>query len=325
MSISGQFLTTIQTTLLPTYFEKRLFDFVRQNLQLYNLGQQRAIPRNYGKVVWFNRPVPLTAQTSPLTESLTPAQVQLSSEGVSGTVKIYGAYTARSELAGMSLVDINWMSDIFNYNAMQTIDTLIRTEFVASASSILTFATASSTMLTGSVLRKAVTRLRNANVPGLFDANTKYAFIAHPNTLYDLMADTTTGGWQDIIKQSPLVQNEDMAVRGFIRDVFGARIFDSTNVFASAGGSVSTGGAANLFGNMIFGRDAYGVIQVQGPGSGNLANPQIIVKDIGSGGTEDPLNQRATIGWKVIFTPLFLLTTSDSVRGHVVWSGATAV
>lgn len=330
MAISGQFLTTIQTTLLPTYFEKRLFDFVRKNLQLYNLGQQRAIPRNYGKVVWFNRPVPLTAQTTALTESLTPSQVQLSSEGVSGTVKIYGAFTARSELAGMSLIDINWMSDIFNYNAMDTIDTLIRNEFTASASGIGTYsglsAAATSALLTGTAVRKAVTRLRKGNVPGLFDANTKYALLAHPATLYDLMADTTTGGWQDLIKQSPLVQNEDLAVRGFVRDVFGARVFDSTNVLASAqGGSSAASTDANAYANMIFGRDAYGVIQIQGPGSGNLANPQIIVKDIGSGGTEDPLNQRATIGWKTIFTPLFLTTASDSVRGFTLWTDASIV
>lgn len=328
MAISGQFLTTIQTSLLPVYYEKRLFDFVRANLQMYNLGQQRAVPRNYGKVVWFNRPVPLTAATGALSESLTPAQTQLSSEGVSGTVKIYGTFTARSELAGMSLVDINWMSDIFNYQAMLTIDTLIRAEFTASASGIQTYgglsAAGTSALLTGTAIRKAVTRLRKGNVPGLFDANTKYALLAHPAAIYDLMADTTTGGWQDLIKQSPLVQNEDLAVRGFIRDVFGARVFDSTNVLASAQGVNSAASTdANAYYNMIFGRDAYGVIQIQGPGGGNLANPQIIVKDIGSGGTEDPLNQRATIGWKAIFTPLFLATGSDSVRGHVLYTDAS--
>ena len=326
MAISGQFLTTLQTTLMPTYFEKRLFDFVRVNLQMYNLGQQRAIPRNYGKIVWFNRPVPLPAQTAALTESLTPAQVQLSSEGVSGTVKTYGAWTARSELAGMSMVDINWMSDIFNYNSMQTIDTLIVNEFRASASGVLSYDAMSATvsLLTGDKVRRAVTKLRSANVPGLFDANTKYALIAHPDTLYDLMSDTTTGGWQDIIKQSPLVQNEDLAVRGFIRDVFGARIFDSTNVFVSAtAASASAGISPSAYANMVFGRDAYGVVQIQGPGSGNLANPQIIVKDVGSGGTEDALNQRATIGWKVLFTPLFLKTASDSVRGVTLWTQGT--
>ena len=328
MAISGQFLTTLQTTLLPTYFEKRLFDFVRANLQLYNLGQQRAIPRNYGKVVWFNRPVPLAAATTQLTESLTPAQSQLSSEGVSGTVKIYGTFTARSELAGMSLVDINWMSDMFNYQAMLTIDTLIANEFTASASAMNAISNLSGTSLklTGDQIRRAVTRLRRKNVPGLFDANTKYACIAHPDQLYDLMADTTTGGWQDLIKQSPLVQNEDLAVRGFVRDVFGARIFDSTNALVSSNVVVLSAGLASAtYGAFLFGRDAYGVIQIQGPGSGNLANPQIIVKDIGSGGTEDPLNQRATIGWKAIFTPLFLATTSDSVRGHVINTCASNV
>ena len=33
---------------------------------------------------------------------------------------------------------------------------------------------------------------------------------------------------------------------------------------------------------------------------------KIIVKPLGSGGTDDPLNQRATIGWKAMFTAVRL-------------------
>ncbi len=45
---------------------------------------------------------------------------------------------------------------------------------------------------------------------------------------------------------------------------------------------------------LVFGKDAYGVIDVDGKGA-----VQLIVKPHGSGGTADPLDQRATVGAKV--------------------------
>ena len=45
---------------------------------------------------------------------------------------------------------------------------------------------------------------------------------------------------------------------------------------------------------LVFGRDAYGVIDVDGKGT-----VQLIVKPHGSGGSSDPLDQRATVGAKV--------------------------
>ena len=43
---------------------------------------------------------------------------------------------------------------------------------------------------------------------------------------------------------------------------------------------------------MLLGDNAYGITEVQGGGL------QHIVKQLGSAGTSDPINQRASIGWK---------------------------
>lgn len=50
----------------------------------------------------------------------------------------------------------------------------------------------------------------------------------------------------------------------------------------------------DVYSTLILGEDAYGVTEVTG---GGLEN---IVKQLGSSGTSDPLNQRATTGWKAI-------------------------
>lgn len=52
--------------------------------------------------------------------------------------------------------------------------------------------------------------------------------------------------------------------------------------------------AKDVHGTLVFGRDAYGVVDVEGKGA-----VQLIVKPHGSSGTADPLDQRATVGAKV--------------------------
>ena len=49
----------------------------------------------------------------------------------------------------------------------------------------------------------------------------------------------------------------------------------------------------DVYATMIIGADAYGVTELEGGGL------QHIVKQLGSSGTADPLNQRATAGWKL--------------------------
>ena len=51
---------------------------------------------------------------------------------------------------------------------------------------------------------------------------------------------------------------------------------------------------ADIHATLVFGKDAYGVVDIDGGG-----NVQSIVKGLGSAGADDPLNQRATVGAKV--------------------------
>jgi len=57
----------------------------------------------------------------------------------------------------------------------------------------------------------------------------------------------------------------------------------------------------DVYSTLVLGADAYGVTEVQG---GGLEN---IIKQLGSAGTADPLNQRATSGWKATKTAEILV------------------
>lgn len=63
----------------------------------------------------------------------------------------------------------------------------------------------------------------------------------------------------------------------------------STVIYPGEGGA----NGRDVYSTMILGADAYGVTELEGGGL------QHIVKQLGSSGTADPLNQRATAGWKL--------------------------
>ena len=56
----------------------------------------------------------------------------------------------------------------------------------------------------------------------------------------------------------------------------------------------TTKAGVDVHSTLIFGKDAYGMVDVAGSGA-----LQIIIKPHGSAGTSDPLDQRATVGAKV--------------------------
>lgn len=59
----------------------------------------------------------------------------------------------------------------------------------------------------------------------------------------------------------------------------------------------------DIYSTLVLGSDAYGVTEITGGGL------ETIVKQLGSSGTADPLNQRATVGWKATKTAERLVET----------------
>ena len=50
----------------------------------------------------------------------------------------------------------------------------------------------------------------------------------------------------------------------------------------------------DVYSTLIIGENAYATTKVEGGGL------ETIIKQLGSAGTADPLNQRATVGWKAL-------------------------
>ena len=80
---------------------------------------------------------------------------------------------------------------------------------------------------------------------------------------------------------------------GEIGKLGGVRFVETTETLVKSG---------DIHCAMIIAKDAYGVVDIEGSAN----KPKIIIKPFGSSGTEDPLDQRQTQGWKAMFTAVRL-------------------
>ena len=88
---------------------------------------------------------------------------------------------------------------------------------------------------------------------------------------------------------------------GEIGRIAGVRFVETSEaaVYKGAGDECPAGLA--VFGCLFLAEGAYGVTEVTGGGL------QTIVKQLGSAGTADPLDQRSTVGWKALQTAEILM------------------
>ena len=95
---------------------------------------------------------------------------------------------------------------------------------------------------------------------------------------------------------------------------------DAALVTTAAGFTIAAYGGATsgdpVYSTLIYGADAFGSVELAGGG-----NVQVIVKEPGSSGSDDPLNQRGSIGWKGNGFTTVILQDDFIVR---VESGASA-
>jgi N4-gp56 family major capsid protein len=116
--------------------------------------------------------------------------------------------------------------------------------------------------------------------------NAAFIGIVSPKTLYTLKGLT---GWvpvEQYANKADVMQGEAGALDE-IRFVVNSQAKYWSAATASA--------AVEVHADLILGKDAYGISRISGEALKN------IVKPLGSGGTNDPLDQRSTSGWKATF------------------------
>ncbi len=291
---------------MKTFYDLALIDEASANLVHDQFGQKRPIPKNGGKTIEFRKFSPLAKATTPLTEGVTPSGNSLTVSTVTATVQQYGDFVVQSDVLELTALDntILETTKLLGRQAGATLDTIVRnvmhsgtnvtycpklaadgTETAVTSRAALD-ATA---QLTVDVVNQVVAKLRAQNAPTI---NGKYVAIIHPYVAYDLMRDPA---WIDAHKYA---QPENL-YEGELGEIGGVRFVQSTEAKIYAGSGCPAGLA--VFGSLFFGDGAYGVTEIEGGGL------ETIVKQKGSAGTADPLDQRSSVGWKALKTAELLI------------------
>ena len=306
------FANVVQTTLLSgltpemkTFYDMTLIDEAGANLVHDQFGQKRPIPANGGKTIEFRKFAPLAKAVTPLTEGVTPDGKSLTVTSVTATVSQYGDYITQSDVLELTALDntIIEATKLLGKQAGSTLDTVVRNVLQSGtnvtycpkiASGAETAVTSRANLdataqLTVDVVQQVVAKLRAQNAPTI---NGKYIGIVHPYVAYDLMRDPE---WIDAHKYA----QPDNLYTGEIGEIAGVRFVQTTEAKIYTGNGCPSGLA--VFGSLFLGDGAYGVTEVTGGGL------QTIVKQKGSAGTADPLDQRSSVGWKAIKTAEILV------------------
>lgn len=276
-----------------TFYDRTLLSRLLPELHFYKDAKKKKIPKGKGTKIEWRIFKSLAVPTKPLEEGVTPAGKNLDISPVTAECSQYGDYVTVSDVLDMQGKDpvIAETSALEGEQAAQLVDTLIR-DTVTSGTNVryangkASRATLTATdVLKGIDVKKAVRDLRKNNAKTFSDGY--FHAVISAEQAYDLMSDTSAGGWIDANKYT---DNKPL-LKGEIGEYAGVRFMTSSNTKV-----VDNSGVAVHLG-VIYGKDSYGVPEI---GDGSAAKPSIIVKT--DGGNSDPLNQRNTIGWKNMFT-----------------------
>lgn len=277
-----------------TFYDRALLERCLPELSLYEDGQKKKIPAGKGTSIEWRKWNSLKAADTPLTEGVTPTGSELDITAITKKLDQYGDYVTVSDVLEMQAKDpiITETSQLEGEQAGLTLNKVINKEITAgttvryAGNATATNELTAEHVLTGSLVKKAVRDLTKNNIKRFEDGY--YHAVISAEQAYDLMNDTANGGWIDANKYT----NAMPLLKGEIGCYGGVRFKVSSETMTGKGS-----GDATVHKGLIYGKNTYGVPEI---GSGG-AKPKIIVKQKGSAGTNDPLDQRGSIGWKAMF------------------------
>ena len=298
------------TNLNKTWYEPMLLDRAIAEYFYCNLAQPSKVPAQEGGTIDWRKFVALTAATTPLVSGQTPASLAASVTNLQATPLQYGAYIRHSDLLQLQAIDnvTAEFAEMLGEQAGLTADTLCRdlmitggtvqyADNVGARGSIL-----ATSILDGEEITRAWATLKNANARGWDFLNGRFAVVLNALAWEDLV---NSSQFRNAAQEAKPRSDEHPFFTGDVFDYMRCRFF-----VTSQAPHVDDAGDTNVdaYITMVIARGAFGIggigdqwirMELGMGGTGNPPMPvSLINKTLGSGGPEDPLNQRASIGWK---------------------------
>lgn len=311
------------------FYNRIMLEYLRQSEFKWDmLAERKSIPRNAGtNTVNFRRIKKLVVgdTTNPentslrlLTEGVTPNGRVVDKESITATVAQYGDFIAFSDKVDFEEIDpiIAQYTTELGYSAKELMDLIVRDMLVATPTVKYaqvyaadgSYNNPTMTPATNPVvsrdkigatnkfnlrdIRKILRDFKKNHVRPAYKGD--YVCFIGPDTEFDLMDDPTFQKRMDYGRDiQPMMDNE-------IGRIFGCRfiVVKNPKIYKAGvdpdGGGPEVAPTVDVHAAIVMGAGALGVVDVESEG-----NVETIIKGLGSAGTEDPLNQRQTIGYKI--------------------------
>ena len=290
---------------MKTFYDKNLIRLAEPELVHDQFGQKRPIPGGNGKTIEFRKfnALPAIPSDRVLTEGITPNGQFYGVTAITATVVQYGGYITLTDMLNLTAYDNN-MQEVMKLLAAQAgqVSDKITRDALAAGTNV-SYADhgndgndertdlGADDVLTIEDIKKAVRKLKRVNAKTI---QGNYVAIVHPDVAYDLMQDSE---WIDANQYA----GSGAIFNGEIGKMYGVRFVENTQA------KIWKPASLPIYGTLVLAANAFGVTSINGSGI------ETIVKQLGSGGSSDPLNQRATCGWKLQKTAC-ILTQEYMVR-----------
>jgi N4-gp56 family major capsid protein len=292
--------STVSQAIKNRYYDELFLRIAESNLVHKQLGQvNRKIPQGQGgysgavATVYWTKWTNLDLVTAGQGEGYPTTAVSMSATNVTGATAQYDNAVSISDLlAYTSFGDVMKAAiERLAYNAGLSIDTIVRNTISQSGTHLgeqtrAAYTATTTTATFGVTYTRKATRLLSRNDAIKVDGS--WIAVIHPDSLYDLQGDTTTGGWIDANKYTE--PNAQKLMTGEVGKLMGVRFLESSNAYVRGTGVTAS---SSVYVTSVFGKDAFGVTELQGL--------KTYIKDFNSGGTGDPTEKIATAGWKTTF------------------------
>ena len=262
-SASLQNTTGTMTNEMKTFYEKRLIDQAEPRLVHDQFADYYPVPQNGGKTIEFRKYDSLPKADTPLTEGVTPNGQTLNVTTITSDLHQYGGWTPLTDVLQMTAIDNNVVqaTRVLASQAGRTMDSITRDVLAGGTNVIYAPKLSADGTETAVTSRKALDKSCTLTPKLFFQAAAQLgAMNADPDTMY----------------------------RGEIGKLGNIRFIETSEAKIWKDATCPEGLA--VFGTLVLGAHAYGVTELEGGGL------EHIVKQLGYG--DDPLNQRASVGWK---------------------------
>lgn len=288
-----------------------MLEHVRPVEVLAKLGMVKPVPKNKGETVKLRRPVPFGAQTTPLTEGVTPLAQKMAYQDVSLTLSQYGMFTEVTD----KIEDIH-EDPVLKGASANVAEAMVETQeqilwAAVRAGTNVIYANGSSrsavnTPVTLNSLRNAFRTLRaqragliNTTLAPSLEYNTApvpagYVAVGHTNLEADIRAlGAAFTPYEKYGSDMKRISEYEIGAVERCRIILSPMLAGFSDAGGTAGSMLSTTGTnADVYPLIVMGKDAFGSFPLRG----NSIEPKVLAPNIPRGG--DPLGQRGTVGAK---------------------------